>query len=93
MGASTFVPVSFLSSNQFTFMNYIAFVIPAFFLFLGLEYLAARKRKKQAYFTYENTLSNISVGLAERLLNISVSVLFYACFDYISCPLCIDRPA
>ena len=64
-------------------LNFVAFIIPAFFLFLGLEYAIARKRGKSKLFTYENSIANISVGIAERLLNLLITGSFYGLFYYI----------
>src|SRR5690242_11861173 len=64
-------------------MNSTAFVIPAFFLFLGLEYLAARKRGQGHLFVYQNSIANLSIGLAERLLNLFITGGFYGLYFYI----------
>ncbi len=64
-------------------LNYVAFVVPAFFLFLGLEYLAARRQKKGHYFTFDSSIANISVGIAERLMSLFISASFYAAFYWI----------
>jgi len=57
-----------------------AFIIPAFWIFLGLEYWAARRKKMEHVFNYENAVTNISVGIAERLLNLLITGSFYALF-------------
>jgi alkylglycerol monooxygenase len=64
-------------------LNYLAFAMPAFFLFLFLEYKLAQHRKKQDIFKYESSVSNISIGIAERLINLFVSVSFYQVFYWI----------
>jgi alkylglycerol monooxygenase len=64
-------------------MYYIAFIIPAFFVFLALEYWMARIKGKPNLFTYENTVTNISVGIAERLLNLLITGSFYGLYYYI----------
>ncbi len=64
-------------------INYLALTIPAFFLFVFLEYLLAVKLKKQHLFKYESSVSNLSIGIAERLLNLFISASFYALFHYI----------
>lgn len=58
-------------------MNVMAFIIPAYFLFLGIEYLVARQQGKSQLFQYESSVSNISVGLAERMLNLFITFSFY----------------
>lgn len=63
-------------------MNPTALVIPAFFLFLGLEYMVARRRGKDL-FNYENSIANLSIGVAERLLNLFITGSFYGLYHYI----------
>jgi len=64
-------------------INYLAFAIPAFFLFLLLEYFLALRQNKSHLFKYESSVSNISIGIAERLLNLLISASFYGLFSYI----------
>lgn len=63
--------------------NPLAFVIPGFLLFLGLEYWVARKKNKAHLFHYESSIANISVGLAERLLNLLLTASFYSLYAYV----------
>lgn len=63
--------------------NYLAFAIPAFFVFLFLEYQLAVHLKKTAVFKYESSISNLSIGIAERLLNLFISASFYSLFYWI----------
>lgn len=58
-------------------MNAVAFVIPAFFIFAGLEYWFAKQKGKAHLFTYEGSVTNISVGIAERLLSLLITGSFY----------------
>ena len=58
-------------------INFIAFVIPAFFLFLYLEYKLAQRRNRPEIFNYESSVSNISIGIAERLINLFIAASFY----------------
>jgi sterol desaturase/sphingolipid hydroxylase (fatty acid hydroxylase superfamily) len=64
-------------------INYITFAIPAFFLFLYIEYVISRKRKKTHRFKYERFISNVSIGIAERLLNLFIAGSFFSLFNYI----------
>jgi alkylglycerol monooxygenase len=64
-------------------VNFVAFIIPAFFLFLVLEYFLARKQGKGNLFTYKNSVTNISIGIAERLLNLLITGSFYSLYYYI----------
>jgi alkylglycerol monooxygenase len=63
--------------------SYAAFAIPAFFLFLGLELVLAKKKNRQDVFKYESSVANLSIGIAERLLNLFISASFYQLFCFI----------
>jgi len=62
--------------------NVIALAIPLFLFFIGLEYLLARWQQK-AYFRFNNSVANLNVGIAERLLDTFTVGAFYAVYDYI----------
>ncbi|PZR17216.1 MAG: sterol desaturase [Flavobacterium psychrophilum] len=64
-------------------LNYLAFAMPAFFLFLYIEYKLAQHRKKEHLFKYESSVSNISIGIAERLINLFVSASFYQVYYWV----------
>lgn len=64
-------------------INYLAFAIPAFFLFLYIEYALAARLKKAHLFKYESSISNVSIGIAERLLNLFIAASFYDLFNYV----------
>ncbi|HEY8936349.1 MAG TPA: sterol desaturase family protein [Cyclobacteriaceae bacterium] len=64
-------------------LNYAAFAIPAFFVFLGLEYVAAFRQKKHELFKFDSSIANISIGIAERLLNLFLTASFYGVFTFI----------
>lgn len=63
--------------------NYLAFAMPAFFLFVFLEYKAAQRQKRPELFRYESSVSNVSIGIAERLLNLFVAGAFYSLYYWI----------
>jgi alkylglycerol monooxygenase len=63
--------------------QYVAFIIPAFFLFVGIEYFIAIQKNKKDIFKFDSSVANISVGIAERLLNLFVSASFYGMFYYV----------
>jgi len=63
-------------------INYLAFAIPAFFIFVFLEFKLAQQRKTDV-FQYESSVANFSVGIAERLLNLFISASFYSLYVYI----------
>lgn len=64
-------------------INFLAFAMPAFFLFVYLEYKLAQRKKRREIFNYESSVSNISIGLAERLINLFIAASFYQLFYYI----------
>lgn len=64
-------------------VNYAALAIPAFFLFLGLEYAVALRQQKTHLFKFDSSIANISIGIAERLLNLFLTASFYGVFTYL----------
>src|SRR6218665_3021411 len=60
----------------------LAFAIPFFLLFMGIEYWYA-KRKGKNFFHFAESVANINVGIAERLTDILTVVPFYYFFKYI----------
>lgn len=64
-------------------LNYAAFAIPAFFLFAGLEYFIACLNHRQHLFRFDSSVANVSIGVAERLLNLFLTASFYSIFEYI----------
>jgi alkylglycerol monooxygenase len=64
-------------------INFLAFIMPAFFLFLYLEFKLAQRRKRPEIFNYESSVSNISIGIAERLINLFITASFYQLYYFI----------
>ena len=64
-------------------LNYLAFAIPAFFIFVFIEYQIAQRQKLEKVFKYESTVANFSVGIAERLLNLFIAASFYQVYDWV----------
>ncbi|MEO7989722.1 MAG: sterol desaturase family protein [Chryseolinea sp.] len=64
-------------------LNYAALAIPAFFLFLGLEYMTALHKNRRNLFKFDSSITNISIGIAERLLNLFLTAFFYGVFNYV----------
>ena len=64
-------------------LNYVAFAIPAFFLFVAMEYLGMKQKKKEHVFKYGSSISNLSIGIAERLLNLFISASFFQLFYWV----------
>ncbi len=63
-------------------MLFPALIVPAFCLFAALEFLIAQKRKRDRH-TFENSTANITIGIAERLLNLFIAGAFYDLYSYI----------
>jgi len=61
-------------------LNYLAFSIPLFILLIYIEFIVTRKKKLKG-FVLHNVIANLSVGIAERLLDVFVTALFYLIFD------------
>ncbi|MDQ1138876.1 sterol desaturase family protein [Pedobacter agri] len=64
-------------------LNYLAFAIPAFFIFVYIEYKIAQNQKRTTIFKYESTVANFSIGIAERLLNLFIAASFYQLYDWV----------
>lgn len=64
-------------------VNYLAFAIPAFFIFVFIEFKIVQHQKKAKIFKYESTVANFSVGIAERLLNLFIAASFYQVYDWV----------
>lgn len=63
-------------------LNWIALSIAGFLLFIGLEYLVSRRTGRN-YFHFAESVANLNTGIAERLLDVFVTGLFYFFFDWI----------
>ena len=64
-------------------INFLAFAMPAFFIFVWLEFKVAQQKKRPEIFNYESSVSNISIGIAERLINLFIAGSFYQLYFYI----------
>jgi alkylglycerol monooxygenase len=61
-------------------LNILGLAIPFFISFILLEYYLSKK-KGLAWFNLQNSITNISVGIAERLTDILVAGFFYFVYD------------
>jgi sterol desaturase/sphingolipid hydroxylase (fatty acid hydroxylase superfamily) len=68
-----------MNSNN---LNWLAIAIPFFLLMIGLEYGVAKAMKK-VYFRFNDSVANISVGIAERLLDLFTVGAFYGVYEYL----------
>lgn len=62
--------------------NIIAFAVPFFLFFIGLEYWYCRK-KGLDHFHFAEAVANLNVGIAERLSDVFTTGLFFYVFKYI----------
>jgi sterol desaturase/sphingolipid hydroxylase (fatty acid hydroxylase superfamily) len=60
----------------------MAWAVPLFLGLMGLEYLVARKTGKN-YFGFASSISNLNVGIAERLLDTFTVGIFYFVYEYL----------
>lgn len=63
-------------------LNWIAFAVPLFLFFIGLEYWYSKKKGKN-FFQFAESVANLNVGIAERLLDLFMTGVFFFVFDYI----------
>jgi alkylglycerol monooxygenase len=63
-------------------LNYLALAVPLFLFFIGLEYLYS-KRKGRHFFKYAESVANLNVGIAERLMDVFMTGIFFFVFDHI----------
>lgn len=63
-------------------LNFLALAVPLFASFIIVEYYAAR-RKNISYFDLNDTMANLSVGIAERMLDAFTTGLFYYVYDHL----------
>ncbi|GAO41909.1 sterol desaturase family protein [Flavihumibacter petaseus] len=63
-------------------VNYMAFAIPLFLALMLTEYLVSRKQKKAVYH-FESSITNISVGIAERFSDALITGTFFFVYDYL----------
>ena len=63
-------------------LNYLALAVPFFLFFIALEYYWS-KRKGRQLFQYAETVANLNVGIAERLIDVFTTGLFFYFFDWI----------
>jgi sterol desaturase/sphingolipid hydroxylase (fatty acid hydroxylase superfamily) len=61
-------------------INILGFAVLLFIGLMLLEYTIAKK-KKLPYFNLQNSIANVSVGIAERLCDVFVAGIFYFVYD------------
>jgi sterol desaturase/sphingolipid hydroxylase (fatty acid hydroxylase superfamily) len=63
-------------------LNYLAFVLPAFFIFCALEYYLSIKKEKK-FFRFGETISNLNVGIFERTCDLFTTIVFHFYFVWL----------
>lgn len=63
-------------------MNYFALVIPVFVSFVLLEYFISTKQRKKC-FKFSETISNINVGIFERICDLFTTSVFHFFFSWL----------
>lgn len=62
--------------------NWLALAVPLFLFFMGLEFLVAKWQDK-SFFRFNNSVANLNVGIAERLLDTFTTGSFYFVYEYL----------
>lgn len=63
-------------------LNYLAFVLPVFFIFCAIEYYFSIKQNKQV-FSFSESVSNMNVGLFERTCDLFTTLVFHYFFVWL----------
>lgn len=63
-------------------INYLAFAVPFFLFFIGLEYVVAKWKNKN-YHEFSDSIANLSVGIAERLTDTLTVAAFHGFYQYL----------
>jgi alkylglycerol monooxygenase len=63
-------------------LNYMALAVPLFLLFIGLEYFISKKLGRQV-FNFTSSITNMNVGVAERLIDMFTAASFYFFYEYL----------
>lgn len=63
-------------------LNYLALAVPMFLFFIGWEYWYSKRNGKN-FFQYAESVANLNVGIAERLLDVFTTGLFFLLFVYV----------
>ncbi|HTN16762.1 MAG TPA: sterol desaturase family protein [Chitinophagaceae bacterium] len=63
-------------------LNIIAFAVPLFLSLMGLEYYYSRRKGREVYH-FQDFITNISIGVGERLADLFTTGIFFFVFQYI----------
>ena len=63
-------------------INLLALAVPFFLVFILLEYWIARRQGKN-YFSFAHAVTNLNVGIVERMTDVLTTGAFYFFYDYL----------
>ncbi len=63
-------------------LNPMAFAVPLFLIFIGIEYRAARRKKKAHRFN--ESIANLNVGIAERITDLLTTGAFFSVYSWLN---------
>ncbi len=63
-------------------LNYLAFILPVFFIFCAIEYYISIKKEKKV-FRFSETISNLNVGIFERTCDLFTTAVFHFYFVWL----------
>lgn len=63
-------------------INYIVFAIPVFVITIGIE-LWVGYRRKQQYYNFEDSITNLNIGIGSQAIGLLGKVLILASYDYV----------
>lgn len=63
-------------------MQYVALSLPVFMMAIGLEYYLSERWKKNFY-SFTDTVTNMSIGVLDRLTSLIFAALFYFIYDFL----------
>ena len=63
-------------------LNFLAFIIPLFLILMVLEYGYSLKKQKRFY-SFDESISNLNVGIVERMCDMFSVSLFYFFFVWV----------
>lgn len=64
-------------------LNFIAFAVPLFLFFMGMEYFMARRQKKSIH-RFNESIANLNVGIAERLTDLLTTGSFFFLYSWLN---------
>ena len=68
--------------HKFLNLNYMAIAVPFFLFFIGAEYFVS-KRVGKPVFNFNTSITNMNVGVAERLIDMFTAGAFFFFYDYL----------